>query len=235
MPVLAESKVPEWVRNIFVWYANEQIPEEELVRALEYLIDRGILQVTIQNNSNQIVDRGDLIVSYQQTNNQYFNELIPWLEQGEEWIINSEIINQNHKFPYDIPITFDSCGESNAFYEPETKEIIMCYEFVQYFITLFDPIAQSDEELKIMVQDTLFFVFMHELGHAFVDVYQLPITGNEEDAVDQYSAIVLLAEGQQGIDALDSVTFWFEHEGAIEVSTDNLNFWDVHLTEISRI
>jgi len=33
-----ESKIPSWVHDIFVWYAEEEISENELLSAIEYLI-----------------------------------------------------------------------------------------------------------------------------------------------------------------------------------------------------
>jgi len=44
----SESKIPSWVHDIFVWYADKTISENELLSALEYLISQGILDV----NSN---------------------------------------------------------------------------------------------------------------------------------------------------------------------------------------
>jgi len=45
-PVVDEPKpkVPDWVRNIFIWYAEERISEDELLDAIQFLIDQGILQ-----------------------------------------------------------------------------------------------------------------------------------------------------------------------------------------------
>jgi len=42
------DKIPSWVHDIFVWYADETISENELLAALEYLISQG----TINVNSN---------------------------------------------------------------------------------------------------------------------------------------------------------------------------------------
>jgi len=39
------TKIPSWVHDIFVWYAEESILENELLSALEYLISEGILNV----------------------------------------------------------------------------------------------------------------------------------------------------------------------------------------------
>ena len=42
----SESKIPSWVHDIFVWYAEETISENELLAALEYLISQGTIDVT---------------------------------------------------------------------------------------------------------------------------------------------------------------------------------------------
>ena len=44
-PPAASSLLPQWVRNIFILYAEQKISEVELMSALEYLIDQEILQV----------------------------------------------------------------------------------------------------------------------------------------------------------------------------------------------
>jgi len=38
------TKIPEWVRNIFIWYAEERISEDELLGAIQFLLDQGILK-----------------------------------------------------------------------------------------------------------------------------------------------------------------------------------------------
>ena len=43
--VQLESKIPSWVHDIFVWYADEIISENELLTALEYLITQEIIVV----------------------------------------------------------------------------------------------------------------------------------------------------------------------------------------------
>ena len=40
-----ESQIPVWVHDIFVWYADESISENDLLSAIEYLISEGILNV----------------------------------------------------------------------------------------------------------------------------------------------------------------------------------------------
>ncbi|MEK0346289.1 MAG: hypothetical protein QQN65_05575, partial [Nitrosopumilus sp.] len=42
---IESDKIPSWVHDVFVWYAEESISENELLTALEYLISEGILNV----------------------------------------------------------------------------------------------------------------------------------------------------------------------------------------------
>lgn len=41
----SQSKLPDWVRNIFIWYAEGQIGEDDLISALEFLINEEIIKV----------------------------------------------------------------------------------------------------------------------------------------------------------------------------------------------
>ena len=42
---VSKQKIPEWVRNIFVWYAQEQISEDELLNAIKYLVQQEIIKL----------------------------------------------------------------------------------------------------------------------------------------------------------------------------------------------
>jgi len=36
-------KAPVWVKNIFMWYSENRISEDELFNALQFLMDKGII------------------------------------------------------------------------------------------------------------------------------------------------------------------------------------------------
>ena len=40
-----QSKIPSWVHDIFVWYADETISENDLLSAIEYLISEEIIDI----------------------------------------------------------------------------------------------------------------------------------------------------------------------------------------------
>ena len=39
------EQIPEWVRNVFIWYGNNQISEKELLDAIKFLIQQKIIQL----------------------------------------------------------------------------------------------------------------------------------------------------------------------------------------------
>ena len=39
------QKIPDWVRNIFIWYGEEQISETELLGAIQFLVQQGIIDL----------------------------------------------------------------------------------------------------------------------------------------------------------------------------------------------
>lgn len=39
------KKIPEWVRNIFLWYGQNQISEDEVLNAIKFLLEQGIIRL----------------------------------------------------------------------------------------------------------------------------------------------------------------------------------------------
>ena len=51
------------------------------------------------------------------------------------------------RLPTDIEVRFMSCGETNAFFDPATGGVQMCYELVAWFVELYlQDLAESEEE-----------------------------------------------------------------------------------------
>ena len=40
-----EPRIPQWVKNIFLWFGQDQISEDEIINAIEYLINEGTIKV----------------------------------------------------------------------------------------------------------------------------------------------------------------------------------------------
>ena len=111
--------------------------------------------------------------------------------------------------PYDVSVVFGECGTPNAFYDPTGKQITMCYELIDEIAIDFAEVAETEEDIDLAVIRTLLFIFYHELGHALIDIHDLPVTGREEDAVDQLSTIILIEAGKEGEEAVLDGALWF--------------------------
>ncbi|MBK7709096.1 MAG: hypothetical protein IPJ30_25920 [Acidobacteria bacterium] len=87
--------------------------------------------------------------------------------------------------PEDIFVTAKECGERNALFDPNDQTITICYELMEHFVDLYrsDGMNATDADKKMF--DAIRFVFLHEVGHALIYNYKLPVVGNEEDAADR--------------------------------------------------
>ena len=42
---ISENKIPGWVKNIFIWYSQDQISEDEVLNAIKFLVNQGIINL----------------------------------------------------------------------------------------------------------------------------------------------------------------------------------------------
>jgi len=78
-------------------------------------------------------------------------------------------------------------------------------------------------------------IFYHELGHALIDVLDLPLVGVEEDVVDEFSAMMLILQGQSDnrhIESLFSVARYWYLSG--NTTAELRHYWDTHGVSVKR-
>ena len=166
-------------------------------------------------------------VAYQPTDDPTFKEVQERYKASRAFETITAEINESLVLPGVLDVQMASCGIPNAFYDPSGGRIIMCYELVTYFIEVFTESGLSGEELDKAVHGAVLFTFYHEIGHSLVDVLELPITGREEDAVDQLATVVLVNEGESGAQMALAGAKWFLIESDKE-KDDEMVFWAVH-------
>ena len=42
------QKIPDWVKNIFTWFSQDQISEDEVLNAIKFLVNEGIIDLEEQ-------------------------------------------------------------------------------------------------------------------------------------------------------------------------------------------
>ena len=88
------------------------------------------------------------------------------------------------------------CDGPGALYRPDEAEVVLCYETLRILYERGQEHQQAlglgdDHPLRYLSANVRFMV-LHEVGHALVDLLDLPVTGSQEDAVDQLAAILML-------------------------------------------
>jgi uncharacterized membrane protein YgcG len=71
-----------------------------------------------------------------------------------------------------------------------------------------EPLTDEDR-IALHVMGGVMGVFFHELGHGLIEMLKLPITGREEDVVDEFSAMLLLYAREEGVDLIPEVIYGF--------------------------
>lgn len=172
-------------------------------------------------------------ITYTPAETQLGQSVQNFLQQAQ--IYEQMYLGFNNIFALQEPLTLNQreCGTVNAFYSPSDRQIIMCYELADYLFNLFaDHRQPGDAPIELPTISTLAFVMLHELGHAFVDILDVPVLGREEDAVDQFST-VLLAQTGGGRETAEGAATWFY----LESQKDNMvqiPYWGEHSLNIQR-
>ena len=110
----------------------------------------------------------------------------------------------------------------------------MCYELMEHYLRTFRSAGSSENDAYAKMSDAVRFVFLHEIGHALIDQYKLPISGNEEDAADRCSAFINLKElGDEGVRAVYAAADAFEIESRHDAGSKR-NMADEHMLQEQR-
>ncbi len=91
--------------------------------------------------------------------------------------------------PKDIPVVFRDCDLINAYWDPENSTLNMCWDLIAEYNHGYEQVSGEEKMFLAganqgtVLTGTTLFILMHELGHGLVDLFRIPITGREENAV----------------------------------------------------
>jgi len=151
----------------------------------------------------------------------------------------AEDINQTLNLPHDVSLHGSQCGQANAFWESGANTITICYEDTDLGERIFTKAGDPDPVRSAINSE--YATFYHEVGHMAISLYDLPITGREEDVADQLAAFVLLSPGEDGkvdpeqVQAVKDFARAFGASGAERTELDAADFADVHSLDETRM
>lgn len=146
-------------------------------------------------------------------------------------------INSSFKLPAPVTILFSIGSEEGPYYDPDSRHIIVPYAFWiecrKQFAKEFST-HDSKVDLQELCTAVMVHTIYHELGHAFIDVCQLPITGKEENVADEFAVLLLLDSFENGNEMALIAGDYFALEGSkLEEVTDE-DLFDEHALDDQR-
>lgn len=93
------------------------------------------------------------------------------------------------------------------------------------------PSVQASEEGSAFVEANVIGIFYHELAHALIDIEGVPIFGQEEDAADVFSILMIHALFEEDVaqELAYEAAWGFIGEAQMrEGGTDDIAWWDTH-------
>lgn len=132
----------------------------------------------------------------------------------------------------DMPIYFTRCNESNAYFNPNVPEIVMCYELVSAFYNQYQTLYGAVEGFEnpdafayVSAFSAFNFVLYHEIAHALHFTLELGIAGNSESAADGIATVLAVEQNRADFPLLAAILL---------LQSDNSSFEDVHSGGLDR-
>jgi len=180
------------------------------------------------------LDQGDFIVSSGTVRNQIYLGIDEQIKDEKILEKAADKLNRAFILPKDVTLRIAECGEANSSYDPNTQTVTVCLELMETYYRLFKRAGISDDAAYGKMFDAVRFIFLHEVAHALIDVYDIPITGSEEDAADRCSAFINITElGDDGVRAVFAAADALSQESKDD-KAGRANMSDEHLLSGQR-
>ncbi|MDZ7904565.1 MAG: DUF4344 domain-containing metallopeptidase [Cypionkella sp.] len=95
----------------------------------------------------------------------------------------------------------------------------------------------DDEKAASFIWSNVIATFYHELGHALIDVLELPVLGREEDAADSLSALLIhqIWEEDSAAQMIDeTANAFFLNSQEADANGHETAYWDEHSLDLQR-
>jgi hypothetical protein len=102
-------------------------------------------------------------------------------------------------------------GPDGPYYNPRTRTIVLNHPFSALALRVFQQEYPkiTPHRLGELFAELEYFILFHEVGHALIHQWDLPVVGREEDAVDAFSTIFMTEIVEEGEFALAGADFFY--------------------------
>ncbi len=147
------------------------------------------------------------------------------------------MLNKRVILPYDVRfiIDYDSskCKSIAAYYSSSSKSITLCYSTIEYFIDYANKVSDDGYERLDIVNSNVRFIIYHEVAHALIDIYKLPLLGREESAADTFAILMMLNDSNANNrnNYIEHVIKFYDtvREDKYVSADSKVGYWDEHM------
>jgi hypothetical protein len=121
---------------------------------------------------------------------------LPGLDEVSLFERVTDRLEDRFVLPRELRVLHLPCGTDQAFYDRRPPQIRICDELLEKITHVVHAESSASEEDQLaQIRSTLTWMFLHEVGHAFIHIFDLPVLGREEDAADGFAALALVDAG----------------------------------------
>lgn len=142
------------------------------------------------------------------------------------------LLNETIELPVEVEFAIEECSDSYVYYDSDFNRVTICQQWFDEIERITSRGLSEKAERRQTVLSVALAVLLHETAHALIDVLNIPVTGREEDAADQFSTLVLLNQ-KDGARKAMQVAYTYKL-----LSQDTTRYpqvyWDEHSLDIQR-
>lgn len=122
-----------------------------------------------------------------------FQPAAAWLSANRMLDGIAAMMNESVRWTRPVALIADECGRPTAFYRANAQSaaIVLCYELVDEIVERFRRDDLSRVDRATAQTGSVAFILFHQIGHALIDQFRLPVNGREESAASEFAALAL--------------------------------------------
>lgn len=184
--------------------------------------------------STSVLAKGAVTVSYVNPGTKLERLVMKEIEASMVPQVVASLLNDNFVLKGPLSIVFG--GEDGPLFDPEIKAILIPYGFVIEVKTRFEKsgYAETGVHPDEATMDVLMHTLFHEMGHALIAMYDIPVLGKEEDAVDGLADVLLIEYVENGREIVISAADLFDLESDDRMELSEEDFSDDHSLDLQR-
>ena len=161
------------------------------------------------------------------------NALVTAIHESARMADLISILDETLLMPHELLIQL--AADEGPLFDPVSNEIRIPDAFIEEVADRFsaaDHVEQDD--LLLLVEDVMLHTLIHEIGHALVANYGIPVLGREEDAVDALATLLLIEFYEDGHEVALSAAEMFAMESEDSDTIEEADFRGEHSLDAQR-